>query len=143
MTTHDPFEQWADEVAGDLVQPLDPDQVQAIARAAASATAATSVAAAGALGAAATGGAAGVSVTAKVVAAVALTVSLGAGAAVLGVLPDPIQSWVADLADGIGIDLPRPDDAIDLPGVTVPDVTVPAVTVPDVTVTTVDLDVLP
>jgi hypothetical protein len=69
---------------------------------------------AGAVGAATTvvGAAAGVSSIAKVAAAVVLAVSVGGGAAaVTGNLPDPAQTWIADVADRIGVDLPRPVDS--------------------------------
>lgn len=43
-----------------------------------------------------------------------LALTLGGGA-VAGVLPDPIQRVIADAADVIGIDLPRPDSGIAIP----------------------------
>jgi len=76
-------------------------------------------------------------VAAKVIAAVAITATLATGAAAAtGILPDPIQSWVADLVDGIGIHLPRPEDVIPTLPTTVPDLgtlPLPSVTVPVVT----------
>jgi len=76
-------------------------------------------------------------VAAKVIAAVAITATLATGvAAATGILPDPIQSRVADLVDGIGIHLPRPEDVIPTLPTTVPDLDtlpLPGVTVPVVT----------
>ena len=82
--------------------------------------------------AAAAGAAAAHTVT-KVIAAVALITTIGGGiAAVTGSLPDPIQSWFADLVDGIGIELPRPPADLPDVSVTLPaDVTLP--TLPQVT----------
>jgi hypothetical protein len=132
----DPIDAWSRDLAREVVTPLAADHAAAIA-------VAVSIG-----GVAATGGAAGPAVTAvashtaaKVVAAIALTTVIGGGiAAVTGNLPDPIQSWVADVADTIGIDLPRPEDALPsgipptIPSeVTVPPVTLPDVTLPDVT----------
>jgi hypothetical protein len=75
-------------------------------------------------------------VAAKVVGAVMLAATIaGVAAAVTGVLPDPIQSWVADLVDGIGIHLPRPDEIVPSIPTTlpVPDVSLPGISVPVVT----------
>ena len=46
-----------------------------------------------------------------------LTLALGTGAAAAGILPDPIQEAFADVADVVGIDLPRPTTTV----VTLPD----------------------
>ncbi len=108
---------WVDDLAAEVVTPLETGRAAAIA--------------ATALGASAGGAGAAVVAThvvAKVIAATALTLTVGgAAAAVAGILPDPIQSFVADLVDGIGIDLPRPDQVL-------PDIstTIPAVTIPEI-----------
>ena len=97
-------EAWEEDLRAALVTP--PDHVRDIAAAAAAA-----VPAGAATGAVTTamsaGAAAGLSVGAKIAAAAALVVALG-GAAAAGVLPDPVQRWLADLVDGVGIELPRP-----------------------------------
>ena len=116
-------EDWRRQLAGEVVTPLEPGRAAAVAAAAATA--------AGGAAAVATGVTA--VVVAKVAAAVAVTVTAASLiAAAAGILPDPMQTWVADLVDGIGINLPRPDELIpDLP-TTIPDVTLPTVTLPTV-----------
>lgn len=52
----------------------------------------------------------------KFAASAALAASFGAAAAVGGVLPAPMQSGAADLADHVGIDLPRPSVTVDVEG---------------------------
>ena len=116
---------WRRQLAAEVVTPLEPGRAAGIAAAAATA----------ASGAAVATGVTAVAV-AKVAAAVAATITAATLiAAAAGILPDPIQNWVADMVDGIGISLPRPDELISttvptLPTVTVPEITLPVVTLP-------------
>lgn len=132
----DPLEAWAEDLRAASIPALSPERVVSVAEAATSAVAGGVVAA----GTAAVAVAA-TPVTAKVVTATVLAAVLAAGtAAATGVLPGPIQRWVADIADRVGIHLPTPgDESPELPGVTIPGITVPGVTVPDTTLPTVDL----
>lgn len=52
----------------------------------------------------------------KFAASAALAASFGAAAAVGGLLPAPMQNGAADLADHVGIDLPRPSVTVDVAG---------------------------
>jgi hypothetical protein len=131
-TYPDPLQTWSADLVAEVVTPLESPQAAGIAAAAAAAAAATT-AGIGA-GAVVAGG-----VAAKVIAAVVITATLATGiAAATGTLPDPLQSWVADLVDGIGIQLPRPEDVIPTISTTIPDldtlpppgITVPVVTLP-------------
>ncbi len=131
----DPIDSWSQHLTREVVAPLAADRTAAIAAAALS----SGAVAAGAGGATVAAAAAASHTVAKVVVAVALATAIGGGiAAVTGTLPDPIQSWIADLADAIGIDLPHPEDLLpglpttvpDLPEITVPQVTLPEVTLP-------------
>lgn len=148
MTTHgtnDPLERWAEELAGDVVIPLDDAQIRSLAASAASTAAATAAgsagAAAGSAAATTAGATAGVSVAAKVTASVALVAVLGGVGAATGTLPDPIQRWAADIADDVGITLPSPDGLFEgIPGVDLGDVT-DGVDVPDATVPGLDTTV--
>jgi hypothetical protein len=122
---------WADELSEALIRDLPPQTVELIAAAAStSAMSAVTGLAAPTLTIAqaglATGGTglAGLSTLAKVgVTTVAIVVGTGV-AAVTGTLPDPVQSWIADVMEEIGISLPTPDestptipvDRIPLPG---------------------------
>lgn len=126
----EPLRSWSADLTTEVVTPFEPPRAAGIAAAAAAAATTSGVGA----GAVVAGG-----VAAKVIAVVALTATLATGvAAATGILPDPIQSWVADLVDGIGIHLPRPDgatptipttipglDTLPRPGLTVPVVTLP------------------
>jgi hypothetical protein len=109
---------WADELIEALVDDLAPQTVEQIAAAAsASATGFLTGAAAptlttvkGAGLATAGSGLAGLSTMAKVgVTALAMLVGTGV-VAVTGTLPDPVQSWIAGVAEEIGISLPTPDE---------------------------------
>ncbi len=129
----DPIDEWAERLRSEVVTPVADEAVSGIA-AAAAATTAAGVAGAGAAAAVAA------HTAAKVAAAVVLSAVLAGGAAAAtGILPDPIQSWIADVVEHVGIHLPRPDlgRLPDVPIPTVPDVggTVSSVTslVPDVT----------
>jgi hypothetical protein len=51
------------------------------------------------------------SLKARVAAGSIASLTAFSGAAVAGVLPDPVQSFVADVASGMGLDLPRPGPA--------------------------------
>lgn len=122
MNEQDPIAAWSRDLAGETVAPLAAAETGAIAAAA--------VASLGAAGGAVAAGAVATHTLAKVIAAATLVTTIGGGvAAVTGNLPDPIQSFVADLVDGIGIDLPRP--VVDLPDVTVPSLpALPEITLP-------------
>jgi hypothetical protein len=118
---------WADELIEALVDDLAPQTVEQIAAAAsASATGFLTGAAAptlttvkGAGLATAGSGLAGLSTMAKVgVTALAMLVGTGV-VAVTGTLPDPVQSWIAGVAEEIGISLPTPHEPT-IPGVRVP-----------------------
>jgi len=109
---------WADELNEALILDLPPQTVDLIA-AAASASAMSvatglaapslSIATGAGLATGATG-LAGLSTLAKVgVTTVAIVVGTGV-AAVTGTLPDPVQSWIADVVEEIGISLPTPDE---------------------------------
>jgi hypothetical protein len=108
---------WADELSEALIRDLPPQTVELIAAAAStSAMSAVTGLAAPTLTIAqaglATGGTglAGLSTLAKVgVTTVAIVVGTGV-AAVTGTLPDPVQSWIADVVEEIGISLPTPDE---------------------------------
>jgi RNA polymerase sigma-70 factor, ECF subfamily len=103
---------WAAALVADLVGPIDAARASVVAGAASSAVGTGAATA----GAAAAGAAVGASTAAKVAAAVVLAVSVGGGtAAVTGNLPDPAQTWIADVAGWVGVDLPRPA-ATTLPG---------------------------
>lgn len=119
---------FAAALVADVVGPIRVAEASAIAASSAAAAESTAAAAAGT---AATGGAAaaGMATLAKVAAAVTLAAVLGGGAAAItGILPDPLQSWVADAVSRVGITLPDPDG----PEVTVPTVPdLPAITVPE------------
>ncbi len=139
MKQTDPIGLWSQNLADQVITPLAPDRMTAIAAAAVSAGA---VAAVGGVAVAA----AGTHLIAKVIAIATLVTTIGGGvAAVTGSLPDPIQTWVADLGDSIGIDLPRPEIEIPvLPTVPttlpLPNVTVPTLpTLPTVPVTLPEL----
>ena len=117
------IETWATDLKAEVVAPIEASRAAAIA--------AGSAAAVG-VGTAASGLAAATALKVAAIATAAVLVG-GAIGAVAGVLPDAIQSWVADLVDGLGISLPRPEDVLPtvpttLPGP--PDLTVPDVTVP-------------
>ncbi|MCB2223221.1 MAG: hypothetical protein KQH83_03510 [Actinobacteria bacterium] len=116
------FGAWAQDLEAELVTDLTESDVASLA-AAASAVTAAGAAAATAAGAGAAAATAGISVG-KAVAAVALaaTIATGIGAAA-GVLPDPIQTWIADLAGKVGVDLPRPREVVEI--VPPPEVTLP------------------
>ena len=125
---------WAAALAADLLGPLPAARASALAQAAAGTAASI------APGAVTAGAVAGLPVAAKVGAAVLAAALVGGGvAAVTGNLPDPVQTWVADLAERIGISLPHPDGGLVPPlDVVVPDVPldsfdleVPQVTLPD------------
>lgn len=154
--SRDPVDEWSEELRATVVERFSDDQVaqivDAASEAAASGVGAGGAAAAGtAASGAATAGATGVSVAtvAKIGAGILATaLAGGAIAGITGNLPDPIQSWLSDVADGIGIDLPHPDDPVDLPDLDAPSVTVPTlpgeivpgapgVTVPEVPTVTV------
>jgi len=136
---------WSADLEAEVVEELSTETIAATAQSAAAATAVTTAAAGAATGAAGAGGAAaagtGAGLTlAKAAGAIALATAVGGGAAaVTGNLPDPIQDFVADVADRVGIDLPRSTDDVleELPDV-VPDIDLtpsslpeaPAVTVP-------------
>lgn len=127
-TSPDSLRTWSADLVAEVVTPLESPQATRIAAAAAAAVTTAGIGA----GAVVAG-----HVAAKVIAAVAITATLATGvAAATGILPDPIQSWVADLVDGIGIHLPRPEDVIPTLPTTVPDLgtlPLPSVTVPVVT----------
>ena len=127
-TSPDSLRTWSADLVAEVVTPLESPQATRIAAAAAAALTTAGIGA----GAVVAG-----HVAAKVIAAVAITATLATGvAAAAGILPDPIQSWVADLVDGIGIHLPRPEDVIPTLPTTVPDLgtlPLPGVTVPVVT----------
>ena len=127
-TSPDSLRTWSADLVAEVVTPLESPQATRIAAAAAAAVTTAGLGA----GAVVAG-----HVAAKVIAAVAITATLATGvAAATGILPDPIQSWVADLVDGIGIPLPRPEDVIPTLPTTVPDLgtlPLPGVTVPVVT----------
>lgn len=113
---------WRRQLASEVVTPFEARRAAGIAAAAATA---------------ASGAAVATTVTAitvaKVAAAVTVTITVaGLVAAAAGILPDPIQTWVADLVDGIGVSLPRPDELIQNVPTTIPDVTLPTVTLPTV-----------
>lgn len=126
MSDIDPIAAWSRDLTGEVVAPLPEAATGAITAAA--------VASVGAAGGAAAAAAVVTHTAAKVIASVALVAVVGGGvAAVTGNLPDPIQTFVADLLDGVGIDLPRPIPV--LPSTTVPslpsvELTVPVVTSP-------------
>lgn len=127
-TSPDSLQTWSADLVAEVVTPLESPQAARIAAAAAAAVTTAGIGA----GAVVAG-----HVAAKVIAAVAITATLATGvAAATGILPDPIQSWVADLVDGIGHHLPRPEDVIPTLPTTVPDLgtlPLPSVTVPVVT----------
>ena len=127
-TSPDSLRTWSADLVAEVVTPLESPQATRIAAAAAAAVTTAGIGA----GAVVAG-----HVAAKVIAAVAITATLATGvAAATGILPDPIQSWVADLVDGIGIHLLRPEDVIPTLPTTVPDLgtlPLPSVTVPVVT----------
>lgn len=129
-TLPDPLQAWSADLVAEVVTPLEPSRTAALA---AAATAAVTTAGVGA------GTVVAGHMTAKVIAAVVITATLATGiAAATGVLPDPVQSWIADLVDGIGIHLPRPEDVIPIVPTTLPaldttplpGITVPAATLP-------------
>ncbi len=117
--------EWERRLTAEVVTPLEAGRAASIATAAAAAAGAGGIAAAATLTAA---------TATKVTAAVLVTVTVGGAiAAAAGILPDPIQSWVADLVDGIGISLPRPDEVVTtvpVPVITVPEITLPSVPLP-------------
>ena len=126
------LDRWADELNEALVLDLRPQRVDLIA-AAASTTAMSVVAglaaptltiAQGASLATGEMGLAGLSTLAKVgVTTIALVIGTGV-AAVTGTLPDPVQSWIADVVEEIGITLPTPDEptpTIPADGIPLPD----------------------
>ena len=99
---------WEKDLRDGLVTASAPDHVRQVAAAAAAAVPAGAIA----TGAAAAGtvvgvASSGMSLGAKVALVGALVAALG-GAAAAGVLPDPIQRWIADVVDDIGIEIPRP-----------------------------------
>jgi RNA polymerase sigma-70 factor, ECF subfamily len=109
---------WAGALVAGVVGPLAPAHASAVAAAAATGTAAAATVAV----------AAGASSAVKIAAAAVITAVVGGGVvAGTGNLPDPLQSGVADIADRIGITLPRPEGphqpapATDVPGLEVPD----------------------
>jgi hypothetical protein len=160
---------WVDDLSYALVDHLTPETVASVAAEASSVAAGIAMGSsistlATASGTGITGGGAtvaGLSTAAKVSVAT-VAVAVGAGiAAVSGTLPEPLQTWVADVVETIGIDLPSPADPAlptvpieeisipdapvgelpdapldQLPDVTFPDPTTPDVTVPDVTIPT-------
>ncbi len=141
MNEQDLIAAWSRDLAGEVVAPLAAAETGTITAAA--------VASVGVAGGAVVAATVATHTVAKVIAAAALVTTIGGGvAAVTGTLPDPIQSFVADLVDGLGIDLPRP--VVDLPEVTIPTlpsspeitlptVTLPTVTSPEVTIPTVTI----
>lgn len=126
----EPLASWSQDLAGEVITPLAPEGSRTIAAHAAAMAASGSAAGAVAVGA---------HLVVKLFAAAALTAVVGGGlAAATGVLPDPIQRWVADLVDGVGIHLPRPEPSeVTIPDVTTPEMNLPDVTVPGVTIPTV------
>lgn len=125
---HDPVAAWADDLSREVVTPIAADDAAALAGAALAGMSAS----AGVVATAVTG-----HIVAKVIGGLALAGAMAGGiAAATGSLPDPVQTWIADLVDGIGIELPRPADLIptlppDLPGEPIPGMTTPELTIPD------------
>jgi hypothetical protein len=125
-----------DELGDGLMEPLAADQISKIAARAAATASAAAAGTATVVGGAASAmvvGTTGLSFGAKIVITTVLAATLTGVGAVAGVLPDPLQQWVSDVARGIGIELPS--GGVEVPPV-LPDVTVPAdlgdVTIPSV-----------
>jgi hypothetical protein len=126
------LDRWADDLRQELVHDLSPQAADLIAGAASvgattvvtgAFTPALTVAKGAGL---ATGGTglAGLSTMAKL-GVIALAVTAGTSvAAMTGTLPDPVQSWIAGVAEEIGIGLPTPD-APALPTISGDDVPLP------------------
>ncbi|HUG75171.1 MAG TPA: sigma-70 family RNA polymerase sigma factor [Acidimicrobiia bacterium] len=131
---------WVAALLADVVRPIRAAEAATVA-AAGAASAASAGTAGGFAGAASTVAAAGSTVAVgKVAAVIAIVTALGAGtAAVTGNLPAPAQQWIAEVARGVGIDLPHPEqtgDPVDdvsnlpegelrhiVPGTSLPDLT--------------------
>ncbi|NNF54245.1 MAG: hypothetical protein HKN03_07365 [Acidimicrobiales bacterium] len=114
---------WATDLRTTVVTDFEPAVVETMAGLAAETTlvsAGTLATAAGNTAGALTGGQTLSSVIAssmgKIAVSAALATSIATGGAVFGALPDPLQTSAADIAEIVGIELPRPDVRIDVDG---------------------------
>ena len=145
----DPLDRWEEDLRSSVISPLADAHVVETARAAAGAAAALT--AASGVTTAATAAVATHAASKFVAATLLATALAGGAAAATGSLPDPIQSWIAGVADHVGINLPRPELEVPdvdvtvtvptLPNIGTPPTTLPGVTVPGIPPPGVDLTI--